>query len=317
MQVNARQSNFELLRIVAMMFIVAHHFLIATGNVDYRTGALRGGELLNSFCVVGVNCFILISGYFGIRPRWQKVAWLFYAIAGVAVADVLLGSTGVALFDRRYALHTIIPFVKGSNWFIPAYLGLMCLAPLLNKALGAASAREVRLWTALLTLLNVYAYFVSAGSVNPNGYTLCQFIYLYVLGFCVRTLRNPGRVVALGLYVAGVATAFLVSQGVRGGYTAFAYNSPQVLVASVGLFVFFSTLRMKSVFINRVSHAMFVVFLFHYVVLIWLRGCKSTAEAVLLYVSVFVVAVVLDSLLMFIYRWAVMLFEAVGRCIRR
>ena len=62
-----RQSNFELLRIVAMLLIVAHHFLIATGRLDYRSGTLRGGELVNSFCVVGVNCFILISGYFGIK----------------------------------------------------------------------------------------------------------------------------------------------------------------------------------------------------------------------------------------------------------
>ena len=137
-----RQSNFELLRIVAMLLIVAHHFLIATGRLDYRSGTLRGGELVNSFCVVGVNCFILISGYFGIKFKWSKVAWLFYAIAFVAAVDFCLGMTGAAVFDSDYAINTIIPFTKRHNWFVPTYLALMCLSPLLNKALNAAGKRN-------------------------------------------------------------------------------------------------------------------------------------------------------------------------------
>lgn len=66
---NTRESNFELLRIVAMTFIVVHHFFIATGKVDYFHAGRYGGEFANSFLVCGVNCFILISGYFGIKLR--------------------------------------------------------------------------------------------------------------------------------------------------------------------------------------------------------------------------------------------------------
>ena len=45
-----RESNFELLRIMAMIFIVAHHFLIASGNINYYSPTLCGGEFANS-CV--------------------------------------------------------------------------------------------------------------------------------------------------------------------------------------------------------------------------------------------------------------------------
>ena len=98
----------------------------------------------------------------------------------MAAVDFCLGMTGAAVFDSDYAINTIIPFTKRHNWFVPTYLALMCLAPLLNKALNAAGKKELVGWMAVLTLLNLYAYFFTVGSINPNGYTLFQFIYLYV-----------------------------------------------------------------------------------------------------------------------------------------
>lgn len=296
-----RKSNFELLRIVAMLLIVAHHFLIATGRLDYRSGTLRGGELMNSFCVVGVNCFILISGYFGIKFKWSKVAWLFYAIAFVAAVDFCLGMTGAAVFDSDYAINTIIPFTKRHNWFVPTYLALMCLAPLLNKALNAAGKKELGGWVAVLTLLNLYAYFFTVGSINPNGYTLFQFIYLYVLGFYLRMAGRVKRLYSMAVYIAGALAAFIISQNVHASYTAFAYNSPQVLAASAGLFLLFSSFDFSSRVVNRLSRATFVVFLFHYVILKWLNSCDSLPTIIALYVLVFIAAYILNELMTFTY----------------
>lgn len=127
-----RQSNFELLRIVAIALVILHHMLIATGCVDYREGRLCGMEWLNAVTVVGVNCFVLISGYFGIRLRASKVFYLLWLIAGVAIADGFLALLWPAGIDFRYAVTTITPFVKGSNWFVTCYFALMVFAPLLN-----------------------------------------------------------------------------------------------------------------------------------------------------------------------------------------
>ena len=66
---NMRDSNMELLRILCMLLILIHHFIV---HVLYPDLALRDGVIdsyriaclvINGFAYVGVNCFILISGY--------------------------------------------------------------------------------------------------------------------------------------------------------------------------------------------------------------------------------------------------------------
>lgn len=130
----------------------------------------------------------------------------------MAAVDFCLGMTGAAVFDSDYAINTIIPFTKRHNWFVPTYLALMCLAPLLNKALNAAGKKELGGWMAVLTLLNLYAYFFTVGSINPNGYTLFQFIYLYVLGFYLRMAGRVKRFYSMAVYIAGALAAFIISQ---------------------------------------------------------------------------------------------------------
>ena len=87
-----RESNFELLRIVAMIFIVAHHFLIASGNINYYSPTLCGGEFANSFLVCGVDCFILISGYFGIKCNVYKFLKIVFLILLTVFIEYILAT---------------------------------------------------------------------------------------------------------------------------------------------------------------------------------------------------------------------------------
>ena len=63
-----RQANFELLRMTAMLMVVAMHFLSHTGGLP-EAGQMPGAKgtaavLVESFCIVAVNVYVLISGYF-------------------------------------------------------------------------------------------------------------------------------------------------------------------------------------------------------------------------------------------------------------
>ena len=62
MQPKVRNSNIELLRIIAMTFIVIWHI-----SVHAQKGELNSHNYIVAFCTTGVNLFILISGYFGIK----------------------------------------------------------------------------------------------------------------------------------------------------------------------------------------------------------------------------------------------------------
>ena len=67
-----RRSNFELLRIVSMLLVLLAHYVPTRGGVTKDallndTFATLCTLELHSLSIVCVNCFVLISGYFGIR----------------------------------------------------------------------------------------------------------------------------------------------------------------------------------------------------------------------------------------------------------
>lgn len=69
-----RKSNIELLRIISMILIVLNHsnYLIFGSVIgeEIEQDSFRsfGRMLFEQLCIIGVNVFVLISGYFGIRP---------------------------------------------------------------------------------------------------------------------------------------------------------------------------------------------------------------------------------------------------------
>ena len=72
MQQNKRISNVELLRILSIFFITIHHLVIRGADtcgysIPYTFDQGYIGIIINCFCIIGVNIFILISGWFGIK----------------------------------------------------------------------------------------------------------------------------------------------------------------------------------------------------------------------------------------------------------
>lgn len=76
---NKRNSNIELLRIISMLMIVAHHYVFYGVEQNYNPAisgiVFSSGTLINRCFslfllpggVVGVAVFFIISGYFGIK----------------------------------------------------------------------------------------------------------------------------------------------------------------------------------------------------------------------------------------------------------
>ena len=83
-----RQVTIELLRVVAMMMVLALHAnFIAIGKPSDSTIFSCQGitqTIAQSLCICAVNTFVMISGWFGITPRIQGFAnfmWqLFYFV---------------------------------------------------------------------------------------------------------------------------------------------------------------------------------------------------------------------------------------------
>ena len=64
-----RDSNLELYRIIVMLLIVAHHYVVNSGVMDRMyEESLRANSvflfLFGAWGKTGINCFIMITGYF-------------------------------------------------------------------------------------------------------------------------------------------------------------------------------------------------------------------------------------------------------------
>ncbi|MBR5899748.1 MAG: hypothetical protein IKZ14_09830, partial [Muribaculaceae bacterium] len=77
----ARKSNIELLRIVSIVMVLIVHLDGASlglpepmGNIAAVSSRDWWRLVVESFAIIGVNCFTLISGYFGIKAHWRGFA---------------------------------------------------------------------------------------------------------------------------------------------------------------------------------------------------------------------------------------------------
>ena len=69
-----RDSNFELYRIVAMLLIIAHHFVVNSGILDKAYEAPLSANsiflfLFGAWGKTGINCFMMITGYFMCKSK--------------------------------------------------------------------------------------------------------------------------------------------------------------------------------------------------------------------------------------------------------
>lgn len=192
--VPVRSSNIELLRILSMLMIILFHFSV------HGTWP-EGGPLASDVAVetlsfggkLGVNCFVLITGYFMVKSRLKLGSLLrivfetwFYSFAIL----FLFLAVQPDLVTEAKLRKAVLPVISGEYWFITCYLALMVISPLLNRAwsqLGARGrSRTMAVGFAMLSLLPTVSTF------NPIGSDLIWFCYIYLLGGWVHERHQNG-----------------------------------------------------------------------------------------------------------------------------
>lgn len=261
-----RDSNFELLRIVAM-------FLVLVIHADfYSLGIPTSQEMVNhpvsslmryiveSFSLVCVNVYILISGYFGIKVKFKSILsflfmiefWRVLVLLGLAVLN-LLGRITVEIPSGIDFVRLLIPGYD--DWFVGAYILLLFISPMLNAWLEITSISSInRFLTLYLGFELLMAWLLNAYNQFGYGYSVLSFIGLYILGAAIKRIGIvTGRTWRFGIkgYVlVSICAGVLYFIGAYmfpdyGHVTTLvrwfkAYNSLNVMVGSVLLFRVFS-----------------------------------------------------------------------------
>jgi len=253
-----RDSNIELLRVVLMIFIVLWHFLVHGMKLMHQEGYddIANIDQLPYIIVMGlicyhVNCFVFISGYYGINLKRDRVVSFITQIIFYCFASYLLV---VMLFPERNVsfrlIHILFPISTDQYWFFSDYFWLILLSPLLNAGIENISKKKYILILFLLGLVEVSGirYLAHAGSMRFS-----LFVFLYLLG---RFMNRYQLKINKGIYPLLIWCMSLVSillvllfyfyRGTLGAGNVqyiLTYVSPLVIIASYSFFFVFKNIK--------------------------------------------------------------------------
>ncbi len=274
-QAQVRNSGFELLRLILMFLIIIHHGIVHGLGL---TGLSWGPELVarpddmfwcclvNCFCIPAVNVFVLISGYFGIKPTRNKFLKLLVSTALYTFVFTCLAYW--AKGDILHALTHVLFLSHTCYWFILDYLCLMCFAPLLNMFCEQSTQRLFRLFLASMLILTCYLGFVWRMGDNVSGYTLLQFILMYCLGrYAKRFDLSLSKAKSAQLYLGATLLCGLGMYGLyRLNFSDRAwqmtqYSNPLLILAAVAAVLLFKNFHFSSKLINRLALSSLAIYL--------------------------------------------------------
>lgn len=278
-----RQSNIELLRIVAMILIVAHHFSVH-GGFEFPASSVTVNKLWIQFIQIGgkigVNIFVLISGYFLIDAKNVKISKILKLWLRIFTYSVILFLvfvlTGVEPFQIREVIIRIFPVTLSHWWFPSTYFVLYLLSPYLNKLLKSLDKNAYQKLIVLTTVCWCIIPTFFESSYQSNN--LIWFMYLYaVAGYIKLHITNINISNKKCIIIALILTAltFLVTVGldfigikvpIAIKYTTYLYGMQTLPIMLISLFMFLGFLKTDikySKAVNTLASTTFGVYLIH------------------------------------------------------
>ena len=193
-----RDSNIELLRIIAMFFIISHHLVWNSGltslyDYGHVTRNMEFFQLFGAWGKTGINIFVFISGYFLCTSSLTVKRFLkvfleakFYAV----VCYIALLLAGYEVLSGKRLFMLAFELIRSVNIsFTGTFLTLYLITPFLNKLIGALNQRQhASLIGVLLTIYTVSATVLS----QPLTYSeLGWYVTLYLIAAYLRHYPMP------------------------------------------------------------------------------------------------------------------------------
>lgn len=275
-----RQSNFELLRIISMIFIVGSHYSVhnAVSAVSLPFGFNKILlQFMNFGGKYGVNLFVLISGYFLVSQEFKiKKAiklWLDVTVYSVVITAVFMAfGTDIGIIAlKKY----IFPILYNQWWFATSYFVLLIFSPFINIFIRAADRKTLdKLIIALVVICYIMPSFLGIKMAQSN---LTILLTLYLIAARIRLYQYKHKIFSHSLAIGAVlyvitqlsAVAFDIiglKISIFNEYAVLWANDYSILLllSSVFLFIGFKNIKIKpNKAINTSAAAAFGVYLIH------------------------------------------------------
>jgi surface polysaccharide O-acyltransferase-like enzyme len=281
-----RKSNFEMPRIVSMALIVAFHYVYKAG-FDF-TGVSANKLLVDFFYhfgELGVNCFILISGYFydSTHFKWKKIFFILFQVwFYLILCRGVLVITGNAEMTSWGMTSLLFPILRNYYWFITVYVYIYILIPYIQRLINALSKKELRnliliqllIWSMYPTIvLGVFGVNNTENMPYYSRYIWLIIMYLigaYIKQYGIVFLGNLKKSIMFECAVTAAIMVFIVTteygrNPLSMNATYFwPPNSLLMVMFSVGLFMIFSQIQVGyHKCVNYVSSCTLGIYMLH------------------------------------------------------
>ncbi len=273
-----RQSNVELLRIITMILVMIVHAnfralsapTVADAAIAPLSTFLR--FLTESFSIICVNVFVLISGWFGIhfkRKRFMEFLFQVFFFGFVIYVIICLIDP-----DKIRLIKNVLMTDAWNYWFVKCYLFLYIVSPILNAFVEKATQKQLlTILILFFTLQTFYGWATNGITWFNRGYSGISFAGLYLLARYVRLYPTKwfthSLIFDLLVYLVFVALNTLCAFWLtRTGHASistrlFLYTSPFVILASIHFLLIFTKFTITSKTINWIAASCFAVYLTH------------------------------------------------------
>lgn len=275
-----KNYGIDLLRIVAMFFVVILHQLLISGGLvqEDDTAVYNCFWLMEIIAYGATDLFGLISGYVGYREEKKKykasslifiwIQAIFYNII-ITLLFKIFSSKSIAWRD---VIYSAFPVLTDQYWYLTAYIGLFMFIPVLDAAVQNLSKKKLLYLLGILIIgFSAMPTFTSIDFELVNGYSCLWLMILYFFGAAIRKCELDKRVTVIqgGIIWFGllIATWVLKISGIDfriflgmneivcfNGDALISYCSPSVLISCVLLLMIFSGLRIPDKNGRRISY---------------------------------------------------------------
>ena len=287
-----RLSNFELMRIISMLFIVLWHLIV---HSTVRTSINGTTELIFNFLIsiiiVHVNSFILLSGYFQYKNNMKvekaikinNSMWFYTFVITMTLLILNIAEYPIGKVD---IIKALIPLDFGNYWFMNNYLILYLISPILNKFIDSLNKNKFKQFIIVIFIFFSGVTYLSNGQVFDvtGGFSLYHFVMLYFIGAYLgkygiwkNNTKELKRTKALLLFSFFAFVNVMIhyfgyhllsynsnSLNYFAGVFAnsfYNYNNPLVVCCAVMYLIIFETLDFKSKIVNKISPLVLGVYL--------------------------------------------------------
>lgn len=269
-----RNYGIDLLRIIAMFFVVILHSLGHGGlleNTIINSSQYKFAWLLEIIAYCAVDIFALISGYVSYTGKEKKInysnyinLWLevvFYCLIICIVFNIINSE----LVTKTDFLNSIFPVTKKLYWYFTAYTGLFLIMPIINDGIRKCNDNSLKKMFIIFFVVFTCFEIISPKFILNGGYSFIWITIIYILGSIMKKTKIFSKIkkdkIIVSMFILIVITylykiyGFEISKfGIVITKDIFvSYTSPTILGMAILYVLYFSKIKFNNIFIKFIE----------------------------------------------------------------